>query len=133
MGCRTSRLEIFLAHKYEVLQVGNRRGDFKADITDGKSIRNVFQTVGKVDHIVGAAGAARFLPFEKLSNEDFGFSLTNKLMGQVNLARIGMDYLNDNGSITLTSGILARQPVAGSAVISLVRILLPEPASLKNF
>ena len=41
-------------------------------------------------------------------------------MGQVNLARIGMDYLNDQGSITLTSGILSNQPTVGSAVISLV-------------
>jgi len=102
-----------LLPKYELLQVGNRRGDFKADITDRNSIRNVFQNVGKVDHIVSATGAARFLPFEKLTDEDFRFGLANKLMGQVNLVRIGLDYLNDNGSITLTSGILARHPVKG--------------------
>ena len=113
-----------LLPKYQLLQVGNRGGDFKADITNGGSIREVFQTVGKVDHIVSATGAARFLPFEKLTDEDFDFSLTNKLMGQVNLARIGVDYLNDNGSITLTSGILARRPVKGSAVISLVNAAL---------
>jgi NADP-dependent 3-hydroxy acid dehydrogenase YdfG len=83
-----------LLPKYELLQVGNRRGDFKADITDRDSIRNVFQTVGKVDHIVSATGAARFLPFEKLTDEDFRFSLANKFMGQVNLVRIGLDYLN---------------------------------------
>jgi len=41
-------------------------------------------------------------------------------MGQVNLARIGMEYLNDKGSITLTSGILSHQPMVGSAIISLV-------------
>ena len=113
-----------LLPKYQLLQVGNRGGDFKADITNGGSIREVFQTVGKVDHIVSATGAARFLPFEKLTDEDFHFSLANKLMGQVNLARIGVDYLNDNGSITLTSGILARHPVKGSAVISLVNAAL---------
>jgi NAD(P)-dependent dehydrogenase (short-subunit alcohol dehydrogenase family) len=113
-----------LLPKYQLLQVGNRGGDFKADITNGGSIREVFQTVGKVDHIVSATGAARFLPFEKLTDEDFHFSLANKLMGQVNLARIGVDYLNDNGSITLTSGILARRPVKGSAVISLVNAAL---------
>ena len=28
-------------------------------------------------------------------------------MGQVSLARIAKDYLNDGGSITLTSGVLA--------------------------
>jgi NAD(P)-dependent dehydrogenase (short-subunit alcohol dehydrogenase family) len=109
-----------LSPKYEVLQVGNRRGEFKADLADPDSITNVFKTIGKVDGIVSAAGAARFAPLEKLSDEDFRFSLANKLMGQVNLMRIGIDYLNDNGSITLTSGILSHQPMVGSAVISLV-------------
>ena len=109
-----------LSPKYEVVQVGNRQGEFKADLADPESIRNVFKAVGKVDGIVSTAGAARFAPLKKLGDEDFRFSLAHKLMGQVNLARIGMDYLNDHGSITLTSGILSNQPMVGSAVISLV-------------
>ena len=109
-----------LSPEYEILQVANRQGQFKADLADPDSIRMVFKSIGKVDGIVSTAGAARFAPLEKLSDEDFRFSLANKLMGQVNLARIGMDYLNDQGSITLTSGILSNQPVVGSAVISLV-------------
>jgi len=111
---------IALSPKYEVVQVGNRQGEFKADLADPESIRNVFKAVGKVDGIVSTAGAARFAPLNKLGDEDFHFSLAHKLMGQVNLARIGMDYLNDQGSITLTSGILSNQPTVGSAVISLV-------------
>lgn len=109
-----------LSPKYEVLQVGNRQGEFKADLANADSIRNVFKAIGKVDGIVSTAGAARFAPLEKLSDEDFRFSLANKLMGQVNLARISIDYLNDKGSITLTSGILSRKPMVGSAAISLV-------------
>jgi NAD(P)-dependent dehydrogenase (short-subunit alcohol dehydrogenase family) len=105
---------------YEVFKVGNRQGQFKADLAHADSIRNVFHAIGKVDGIVSTAGAARFAPFGKLTDEDFRFSLANKLMGQVNLARIGLEYLNDKGSITLTSGILAHQPMAGSAVVSLV-------------
>jgi NAD(P)-dependent dehydrogenase (short-subunit alcohol dehydrogenase family) len=109
-----------LSPRCEVLQVGNRQGQYKADLADTDSIRNVFKTIGKVDGIVSTAGAAKFGPLEKLSDEDFRFSLANKLMGQVNLARIGIDYLNDKGSITLTSGILSHKPMVGSAVISLV-------------
>jgi NAD(P)-dependent dehydrogenase (short-subunit alcohol dehydrogenase family) len=105
---------------YEVFKVGNRQGQFKADLAHADSIRNVFHAIGKVDGIVSTAGAARFAPLGKLTDEDFRFSLANKLMGQVNLARIGLEYLNDKGSITLTSGILAHQPMAGSAVVSLV-------------
>src|SRR5580700_10991158 len=84
-----------LSPKYQVIEVGNRRGKFKADLADPDSIRNVFKAIGKVDGIVSTAGAARFAPLEKLSDEDFRFSLANKLMGQVNLTRIGIDYLND--------------------------------------
>jgi NAD(P)-dependent dehydrogenase (short-subunit alcohol dehydrogenase family) len=109
-----------LSPKYEVIQVSNRQGVYRVDLADTGSVREVFKAIEKVDGIISAAGAARFAPLEKLSDEDFSFSIANKLMGQVNLARIAMDYLNDNGSITLTSGILSHQPMFGSAAISLV-------------
>ena len=109
-----------LAPKYEIFRVGNRQGAFQVDLADADSVRNVFKAVGTVDAIVSAAGAARFGPLEKLTDDDFRYSLTNKLMGQVNLTRIGLDYLNDNGSITLTSGVLSHKPMLGSAAISLV-------------
>jgi NAD(P)-dependent dehydrogenase (short-subunit alcohol dehydrogenase family) len=41
-------------------------------------------------------------------------------MGQINLVRFGFDYVAEGGSFTLTSGILARSPMPGSAAISLV-------------
>ncbi len=57
---------------------------------------------------------------EKLTDEDFAFSLSNKLMGQINIVRQGIKHMNDNGSVTLTSGVLASEPMPGSAAISLV-------------
>jgi NAD(P)-dependent dehydrogenase (short-subunit alcohol dehydrogenase family) len=41
-------------------------------------------------------------------------------MGQVNLVRFGMDSVADGGSFTLTSGVLAQEPMPGAAAISLV-------------
>ena len=41
-------------------------------------------------------------------------------MGQVSLARIGKDHVREGGSITLTTGVLAMQPMPGSASISIV-------------
>ena len=70
--------------------------------------------------MVCAAGQARFAPLVELSDDDFQFSLANKLMGQVNLVRFGFDAVRDGGSFTLTSGVLARAPMPGSAAISLV-------------
>lgn len=71
-----------LLPKYEVLKVGNRQGQLKADLADADSIRNVFQAIGKVDVIVSTAGAARFAPLGKLTDEDFRFSLAKSIEGQ---------------------------------------------------
>jgi NAD(P)-dependent dehydrogenase (short-subunit alcohol dehydrogenase family) len=63
---------------------------------------------------------AKFAPLVQLTDADFQFCLDNKLMGQVNLVRLGLDHVAERGSFTLTTGILARSPMPGSAAISLV-------------
>jgi len=108
-----------LGSEHEVIPV-SRNSDVKVDIADPSSIRRMYQVVGKLDAVISAAGQARFATLPQLSDDDFQFSLQNKLMGQVNLVRYGMDAMRDNGSFTLTSGVLARTPMKGSGVISLV-------------
>jgi NAD(P)-dependent dehydrogenase (short-subunit alcohol dehydrogenase family) len=46
--------------------------------------------------------------------------LNSKLMGQVNCVLIGLDYMNDLGSFTLTSGILNHDPIAAGASAAMV-------------
>ena len=41
-------------------------------------------------------------------------------MGQVNLVRAALPVVLDKGSITVTSGILARNPMIGSGAVSMV-------------
>jgi NAD(P)-dependent dehydrogenase (short-subunit alcohol dehydrogenase family) len=43
-----------------------------------------------------------------------------RLMGQVNLVRLGVRLVRDGGSFTLTSGVVASEPMPGSAAMSLV-------------
>jgi NAD(P)-dependent dehydrogenase (short-subunit alcohol dehydrogenase family) len=109
-----------LSTKHEIVQVARSKGDYQVDITSKDSLVQLFEAVTPFDAVVCAAGAAKFAPLESLSDEDFQFSLSNKLMGQVNLVRVGLPYISDNGSFTLTSGVLAREPIPGSAAISLV-------------
>ena len=73
-----------------------------------------------MDAIVCAAGDAVFKPLDDLTDDDYAFGLTSKLMGQVNLVRIGHRYLRDGGSFTLTSGVTSRQPIPGNTAYSLV-------------
>jgi NAD(P)-dependent dehydrogenase (short-subunit alcohol dehydrogenase family) len=108
-----------LSHDHEVI-FASRRSNIPVDITDPDSIRTMYRTVGRIDALVSAAGGAKFAPFAQLTDANFQFSLGYKLMGQVNLVRFGMDAMKDGGSFTVTTGILARRPMAGSAAISLV-------------
>ena len=108
-----------LARNHEVL-AASRKSRIRVDVTDPDSIRAMYRTVGRIDALVSAAGDAKFAPLEKLTDSDFQFSLGHKLMGQVNLVRLGMDSMTDGGSFTLTTGVLARRPMAGSGAISLV-------------
>ena len=109
-----------IADRHEVIAASHRRAAEQVDIADPESVRALFRRVGQVGAVVSAAGPARFAPLAALSDADFEFSLVNKLMGQVNLVRVGTDAVADGGSITLTSGVLAQQPMPGSAAISLV-------------
>ncbi|CAA9351877.1 MAG: Short-chain dehydrogenase [uncultured Gemmatimonadetes bacterium] len=105
---------------HEMIRVGSTSGEVQADISRPESIRELFQSVGEVDAVVSCAGSARFRPLAELGDDDFAFSIANKLMGQVNLVRLGMEHVRDGGSFTLTSGILSQVPMPGSAAISLV-------------
>ncbi|MFQ6538611.1 MULTISPECIES: short chain dehydrogenase [Aphanothece] len=113
-----------LQDRHEVVAVSRSSAPLHVDLGDPASIRSLFNQLGTLDAVVGAAGAARFKPFPLLKDEDYAFSLQNKLMGQVNLIRYGIPALSDAGSITVTTGLLAQQPMVGSAAVSLVNAAL---------
>ncbi len=109
-----------LSARHEIVKVGHKSGDYRVDIGSADSIKKLYEAIGPVDAVVSAAGLAKFAPLDQLTDEDFLLSVNNKLMGQVNLVRIGCRYVRDNGSFTVTSGVLSREPMKGSAAISLV-------------
>ena len=104
----------------QIVAASRKSSAAPVDMAEPDSIRAMYRGLGKVDAIVCAAGQARFAPLPKLGDDDFRFCLDNKLMGQVNLVRYGLDHVADGGSITLTSGVLALRPMPGSGAISLV-------------
>jgi NAD(P)-dependent dehydrogenase (short-subunit alcohol dehydrogenase family) len=108
-----------LVQRHDVL-AASRSGKLKVDITDSASIRRLFKKTGKVDAIVCAAGKVHFGALAEMTGELYAIGLRDKLMGQVNLALIGRDYLNDGGSITLITGILAEQPIRLGSSASMV-------------
>jgi NAD(P)-dependent dehydrogenase (short-subunit alcohol dehydrogenase family) len=109
-----------LERRHDVVRASRKSGDLRVDITDRASIEALFRAAGAVHAVVSAAGAVRFGPLSQLTDADFEFGLRSKLMGQADLVRVGMHHVLDRGSITLTTGLLARQPFAGGAMASMM-------------
>jgi NAD(P)-dependent dehydrogenase (short-subunit alcohol dehydrogenase family) len=98
----------------------SRNSGERVDISDPKSVAALVERVGELDGIVCTGGAARFKPWDRLTDEDWTFSLANKLLGQVNVVRYGLKSVRPGGAITLTTGLAAQYPSPGSAIITTV-------------
>lgn len=106
--------------QHDLILASHTKAAEHVDIADRASLTALLGRVGKVDAIVSAAGSAAWKPLADLTDDDFAFSLRHKLMGQVNVVRYGLASVRDGGSITVTSGVLAQQPMPGSSAVSLV-------------
>lgn len=109
-----------LAKRHTVVVAARRQGDFQVDISDRNSIENLFQSVGQLDAVVSTTGQVHFGPLAEMTEQNFAVGFNSKLMGQINLVLVGMHYLQEGGSFTLTSGILNHDPIRYGAAASLV-------------
>lgn len=109
-----------LAPRHEIIGAGRNQAENQLDIVSEESVRRLFQKVGKVDAIVAVAGSVHWGPLEEMTADQFKLGLQEKLMGQVNLTLIGQHFLNEGGSITLTSGSLSHDPYPGGASFTTV-------------
>lgn len=104
-----------LAAEHEVISA-SRSGQVTVDLRDPASIAAMYESVGTVDAVVSCAGHVTFKPLAELTREDYLHSIEDKVMGQVELVSQGLSHVTDGGSFTLTTGILAREPIlTGSA------------------
>lgn len=119
-GTIGSKVTAELEQRHEVIKVGSSSGDIQMDMNSRESIETMYHQVGNFDALVVAAGSAAMKPFHELKEDDFYTGIKSKMMGQVNLVMAGKNHINDNGSFTLITGILSKDPIAGSAPIGLV-------------
>ena len=119
-GTIGSAVAAALSTRHDVINVGHTGSAFRVDLASPDSITQLFHAIGAFDALVSTAGLAKFASFDELKDADYQVGLSNKLMGQVNLVRIGRQFINDRGSFTLTSGVLSQEPMKGSASISMV-------------
>ena len=109
-----------LGARHEIVRVTRKSGDIKVDITSFASIQAMFDRVGPFDALASCAGNVAFAPFSELDEIKYGASLEDKLMGQINLVRLGLAKIREGGSFTLVSGVLSHDPIVGGAAASLV-------------
>lgn len=100
-----------LSRDNQVIRVGKTQGDYQVDLTREESVRALFAQTGNVDAVISATGGVHFGPLSEMTSEQFNSGLQDKLMGQVRLVLIGKEFVNPGGSFTLTTGILAQQPI----------------------
>ena len=109
-----------LADDHEIIRVGHKDGDHQVDLGSKMSISALYDEVGAVDAVISIASLNDVKAFFDLDDAAFNKALSNQLMGQVNLVRIGAKKINEGGSFTLTSGAFSHRPIPGSTAISMV-------------
>jgi NAD(P)-dependent dehydrogenase (short-subunit alcohol dehydrogenase family) len=109
-----------LAPRHEIITAGRNSGDVKLDITSVDSIQQMFEQVGQFDALVATTGNVHFGALEEMDESHFYTGIRSKLMGQVNLVLIGREYISEQGSFTLTSGILSHDPIRFGSSASMV-------------
>ena len=103
-----------LQKHHDVVKVGYRDGDYQVDIASKESIQELFNKVGNVDAVICTTGLANFGAFNELTDEDYSLALNNKLMGQVNVVRIGQRYVNPEVLSPLPSGYWRKNRFLGA-------------------
>ena len=60
-------------------------------------------------------GSAPFKPLEDLTRADFLLGLASKTLGQIGAVQAALKHVSERGSITVTTGVLARDSIAAGA------------------
>ena len=102
------------ARGYDVVRA-SRSSDPAVDMADPTTVAALLAQTEPLDAVIVAAGGVPFGHVTELSRADYLSGFTSKALGQIDVARQAFGALRDGGSITLTSGVLSRAPIAGAA------------------
>src|SRR5260221_1007077 len=89
------------------------------DVGNEESVSHFFYNLSEIDHIVSTVGQTyRPTAFTETLLEEAQALYKIKYWGQFLIGKHGAPKLQENGSLTLTSGILSARPVAGMGVLA---------------
>jgi len=95
---------------HEIVKANRSSGDIQVDITSAKSIEEMYKKVGDFDALISTAGPTFVGSWKNLNDQTFRTGIDGKMMGQINLALIGQQYIQPKGSFTLITGALTYEP-----------------------
>ncbi|WP_200964187.1 MULTISPECIES: SDR family oxidoreductase [unclassified Ensifer] len=101
------------------------------DIADAASVAAYFRKLGPIDHLVVTAGSSA--PGGKVADIDLDAAKAAfdvKFWGSIVLAREAARYIRPGGTITFTSGFLARRTVPGTFVKTAMNAALEAVAKI---
>jgi NAD(P)-dependent dehydrogenase (short-subunit alcohol dehydrogenase family) len=86
------------------------------DVTNEKSVADLFGAIGPVDHVVVSAAQLRTGPFKTVAMDDVRATFEGKFWGTWRCARAA--EIKPGGSLSLVSGFLSVRPRPNSAIVS---------------
>ena len=87
------------------------------DVTDSASLTQLFETVGRFDHLVYTSGpSVRAKPLIETDLDEAQDNFDVKLWGALRAIQHALPFMDEQGSITLTSGQLGRKLAAGQFI-----------------
>ena len=124
-GIGAAVAQAVLARGAKVVVAGRRLASSSAnglrsepvDVTDSASLKQLFETVGRFDHLVYTSGPsvrAKALIETDLNEAQDNFDV--KLWGALRAIQHALPFMHEQGSITLTSGQLGRKLAAGQFI-----------------
>jgi NAD(P)-dependent dehydrogenase (short-subunit alcohol dehydrogenase family) len=113
-----------LAARHDVVRA-SRTSATRVDVEDPASLERLFVEVKEIDAVVSCATGTparwqrMFGPLEQLTEAHLQI-MFDALRSQLNLVGLCRNHVRDGGSITLTTGALARHPLPGTAAVTMM-------------
>lgn len=123
-GVIGSHLSRTLEGEHELIRASANKSEYQIDFTSAESVKEFYKKVGAFDALIVTAGSAPIKAFADMTFEDYENGFRSKLMGQVNLVLEGRKHIKKGGVFTLTSGILANDPIPKGSALSMVNAAL---------
>lgn len=101
-------------------ELGGKVISYVVDVSKEEQVKSLFETVGRIDHIVVTAAetfGGAFLASDPAADHKM---FENKFWGQYYAAKHGAPAIFPGGSIILFSGVVAYKAMIGSATLSAV-------------